>query len=164
MQGVVTMEEVVGFTKKQREWFIERDKQCQMFFYLNGKWKQCPNKTNLQVHHIIPRGWSKKHMPVNFPVNGSMNGICLCKSCHVGINGVHPDTYEASLEYRKGDKQAYDKMREKRRTLNNKGIPYWNTQHDWLFNRRVKKNNLRMLKVRSYPMNGNRGNNGRIKA
>lgn len=157
-------EEVVGFTKSQREWILERDgNQCQMFFYRNGKWQQCPNRSNLQVHHIIPRGWSREHMPKDFPVNGSQNGICLCRVCHVAKFGVHPDTYEALMEYHKGDKKAYVRMMEMRRELNMQGIPYWNTRFDWLFNRRVKKNNLRMLRKKKYPTNGNRGNNGRRK-
>lgn len=155
-------EEVVGFTKKQREWFKERDKQCQMFFYRNGRWEQCPNKSNLQVHHIIPRYWASKHLPSTFPINGSQQGICLCTSCHVGINGVHPDTYKAREEYRKGDKLAYVKMKDHRKTLTFKGIPYWNTQWDWLFQRRIKKLNLKMLKTRPYPTNSRRGNNGRL--
>lgn len=155
-------DEVVGFTQKQRQWFLERDQKCQMFFYRNGKWEQCPTKSNLQVHHVIPRGWASLHLPKSFPVNGSQNGICLCRSCHVGISGVHPDTYQALQEYRGGNKLAYVEMRTKRKALNGQGIPYWNTNFDWLFQRRIKKLNLKMLNVRPYPTNSRRGNNGRL--
>lgn len=158
------MEDVVGFTEKQRKWFLERDNhQCQMFRYVRGKWVQCPNKTKLQVHHLIPRGWCKEHLPKTFPLNGSQNGICLCTSCHVGLLGVHPDTQKAKVAYRNGDKNAFTTMRVEREKLNSQGIPYWNTQWDWLFQRRIKKNNLKMLRRKPYPQNGNRDLNGRIR-
>lgn len=101
-------------------------------------------------------------MPITFPVNGSMNGITLCKYHHVGKCSVHPDTYEALLQYRKGDKQAYVKMMENRKRLNEEGTPYWNTNFDWMFNRLVRKKTLPFIRKNPYPVNGNRGNTGRI--
>lgn len=158
------MSEVVGFTDKQREWIKERDgNRCQMFEYVRGKWVQCPNRTHLEVHHILPRGWCTLHMPKNFNINGCYNGITLCKAHHVSEIGVHPDTAEALKKYRSGNKNAFHEMMDARRVLNERGIPYWNTTWDWLFNRRVKKNTLRMLVKRRYPTNSKRGNTGRKK-
>lgn len=154
---------VVGFTKKQRDWIKQRDgNRCQMFTYRNGKWVQCPVTVGLQVHHIIPRGWAEKHLPEGFNLNSSVNGICLCGFHHVGKSSVHPDTYKAKLAYQAGNKDAYREMSERRKVLNEQGIPYWNTQFDWLFQRRIKKLNLKMLKTKPYPTNSRRGNNGRL--
>ena len=158
------MEEVVGFTANQRQWFLERDGNRCMFHYFDLKtlrWKRCDQTTDLQVHHIIPRGWAKHHMPPNFQLNGSMNGITLCKCHHVGSDSVHPDTYQANVSYRKGNKKAYEVMMTNRKKMNQQGIPYWNTRWDWMFNRLVRKATLKFIRKNPYPANGNRGNTGR---
>lgn len=156
-------EEVVGFTAKQRRWFLERDEhQCQFRYFRNGKWVRCRATRGLQIHHIIPRGWSKVHMPKHFPVNGSLNGITLCARHHVGRDSVHPDTHEAKMQYNRGNKNSFKDMMDKRKRKNQRGIPYWNTQWDWMFTRIVKKQTARFARVKPYPENGNRGNNGRL--
>ena len=153
---------IVGFTQGQRDWFHERDGHRCQFRWFNGiKWVQCKNTTKLQVHHIVPRGWAGKHLPSNFQLNGSMNGILLCTEHHVGRNGVHPDTFQANLNYRKGDKQAYEEMMSARKKLNLRGEPYWETKWDWQFQRTARKNTLRFIRAHPYPENGNRGNSGR---
>jgi len=160
------MEEVVGFTEKQRRWFIEMaGGQCEAYHFniLKFKWERCKNRNRLQVHHIIPRGWAKLHMPKNFNLNGAMNGIVLCElGCHCGSRGVHPDVAEAHEKYRKGHHQAFDEMMKKRAELNRKGIPYWSTRYDFLYSRIARKRTLRVIKAHPYPANGNRGNTGRI--
>ena len=156
-------EEVVGFTEKQRNWFKKRDgNQCMFHYFENGKWKRCCVTAKLQVHHILPRGWCRLHMPHSFQVNGSMNGICICKYHHVGKGSVHPDTYEALIAYQQGNKQSFKEMVDKRKELNEQGIPYWNTSFDWQFMRLVKRHTARYTKIEPYPVNGNRGNTGRI--
>lgn len=156
------MEEVVGFTQLQRDWFKARDQNRCQFHYFNGlRWVRCSATTGLQIHHILPRGWAKKHMPVSFQLNGSMNGITLCENHHVGKQGVHPDTFEAKKNYG-ADKQAFDKMMAHRRTLNDKGIPYWETRWDWMFQRITRKATLKFIRANPYPANGNRGNTGRL--
>lgn len=153
---------VVGFTDLQRKWFLERDGHRCQFRYFNGiSWVQCKNTSGLQVHHIVPRGWSSLHLPANFQLNGSMNGITLCCEHHVGKNGVHPDTFQANAKYRKGNKGAYEEMMSERKTLNKRGEPYWNTKWDWQFARICRKNTLRFIRAHPYPDNGNRGNTGR---
>lgn len=155
-------EEVVGFTDKQRQWFLERDGHRCQFHYFAGRWIRCAAKTNLQVHHIIPRGWSRRHLPPSFQVNGSLNGITLCEKHHVSQGSVHPDTFKANQEYRRGDKQSYVNMMERRRDFNNRGEPYWCTKWDWMFNRIARKQTGRYSRIKPYPTNGNRGNNGRV--
>lgn len=157
------MDNVVGFTQLQKDWFHKRDgNRCQFRSFNGIKWVQCTETRGLQVHHRIPRGWSKMHMPNNFQLNGSMNGICLCASHHVGKDGVHPDTYLANEQYRNGLKTAYDDMMSTRSKLNKKGQPYWDTRYDWMFERIIRKNTLRFIRANPYPANGNRGNTGRM--
>jgi len=157
------MQEVTGFTDNQRKWFHERDNNRCQFRWFNGlKWMQCGETKHLQIHHILPRGFAKMHMPKNFQLNGSMNGICLCVNHHVGSNGVHPDTYLAKQSYNNGDKQAFEKMMEARAKLNRAGQVYWNSKWDWQFIRIARKNTLKFIRAHPYPANGNRGNTGRI--
>lgn len=154
---------VVGFTSKQREWFLSMfGHRCQFRWYDGKKWVQCTEVTRLQIHHIIPRGWAKLHMPRNFQLNGSMNGIALCENHHVGRNGVHPDTFTAKMKHRSGNRGAFDEMMEARRKLNLQGIPYWNTRWDMQFSRITRKAVLRYIRAHPYPANGNRGNTGRL--
>lgn len=157
------MEEVVGFTQKQREWFLARDGNRCQFHYFNGiKWARCKNTSNLQIHHIIPRGWARLHMPKNFQLNGSMNGITLCTEHHVGQKGIHPDTYQAKTQYRAGKKDAFDNMMKRRKELNLQGKPYWRTTWDWMLSRICRKATLKVIRKCPYPVNGSRGNTGRI--
>lgn len=156
------MEEVVGFSPKQREWFLERDgHRCQHRHFNGFKWVQCQVTSGLQVHHIIPRGWARNHLPKTFPVNGANNGITLCEFHHVGKGSVHHDTFLARQAYQEGNKNAYNEMSARRKELNEKGEPYWNTRWDWMFNRVVKKKNVSFLRKHPYPQNGKRGLNGR---
>ena len=164
------MEEVVGFTQKQRDWFINRDGgQCTFHFAKVGIWIRCKNRSHLEVHHRIPRGWALMHLPKDFPVNGATNGVTLCSGHHNGYraNGdyrfvVHSDTEEARLRYRQ-DKESYRKMGLARRQKNEVGQPYWNTNYDWMFERWILKHNVRFLRLFPYPDNGHRGVNGRLK-
>lgn len=168
------MEEVVGFTQKQRDWYFQRSAinnggipRCEAYHFnvFRLKWERCKETANLQVHHIVPRGWARLHMPKNFQLNGSMNGIVLCRDgCHCGKNGVHPDTFEARLKYRSGNKNAFNEMMDERKRKNERGIPYWNTAKDMQYARICKKATLRFIRANPYPANGNRGNTGRIQA
>ncbi len=163
---------VVGFTQNQRAWILRRDgNRCQFHRNVCGVWVRCRNTQNLQVHHIVPRGWAARHFPHKFPINGSLNGVTLCDQHHVGdvdyedeTYVIHPDTAEAKRGYRNGNKNAYNDMMDNRRTLNEKGIPYWNTTWDWMLARIAKKQTARYTRKNpddKYPTNGRRGNNGR---
>lgn len=162
------MDKAVGFTPKQRRWFLKRDGNRCMFRTFDGeKWVRCKNTKNLQVHHIIPRGWSSMHMPKNFPINGPENGVCLCPMHHVGDENidpmfvVHPDTMEAKAVYRSGNKKAYALMGEQREILNKQGVPYWNTTFDWMFHRLVKRANDLFIVKYQYPNHAKYGQSGR---
>lgn len=163
------MEEVVGFTPKQRAWFLLRDSnQCIFFLFLKGKWVRCKNTTGLEVHHIFPRGWCKNHFPSTFPVNGSYQGVSICRGHHCGYLAdgdyrlvIHPDVEKARLLYSK-DKNAFKYMAQNRKRLCERGEVYWNTAHDWQLHRWVQKHNVAFLRDHPYPENGNRGLNGRV--
>lgn len=158
------MQEVVGFTRKQREWILERDGHRCQFRWFNGiKWVQCKETEGLEVHHIIPRGWAIYHMPHNFHLNGAMNGISLCgHTHHCGLEGVHPDTAKARKAYYEGNHNAFKEMMEERARMNQAGQPYWVTKWDWMLSRLARKNSLKFMRAHPYPENGNRGNTGRI--
>lgn len=164
------MSDVKGFSSKQRQWFLRRDgNRCMFYQYDVGfkRWVRCKNTEELQIHHILARGWCATHMPRQFHVNGPTNGITLCRYHHVGnTRAVHPDTWEALQEYRKGDKGAFSKMRQDREIKNHIGVPYWNTQYDWQFSRLAHKftsRHLRKNKLDKYPSDKSRGLNGRLK-
>lgn len=156
-------EEVAGFTKKQREFFLDAyGHQCAFHWKQNGKWIRCKNTKRLEVHHIYPRGWCRVNMSRRFPVNGIQQGIVLCRHHHWW---VHPDMSPAMQEYRRGNKQAIKQMMERRKELNQKGKPYWNTQWDLLFLRLNKRfvGRYTQRTKRKYPQNGNRYANGRVR-
>jgi hypothetical protein len=77
------------------------------------------------------------------------------------LGAIHADTYKALLAFGKGNKQAFDAMNKRRRELTEKGIPYWDTSHDWSFHRIMKRLNVDMLKRTPYPSSGVRGVTGR---
>lgn len=157
------IQEVVGFTDNQRKWFHQRDGGRCQFRWFNGlRWVQCSERVHLEVHHRIPRGWAMMHMPKNFSLNGSMNGIVLCQNHHRGQKSVHPDTFLAQKKYNGGNKKAFDEMMQERAKLNQRGQPYWVTRWDWMFERVIRKNTLKFIRAHPYPVNGNRGNTGRI--
>lgn len=164
------MEEVAGFTKKQREWFLQRDGHRCMFRWKNasGNWVRCAETVGLQIHHIVPRGWARENLGLEFEVNSPYNGITLCKVHHVGWkmgrdfqNCVHTDNETARLAFKHGNRSAYRQMHDYRVGLCRKGNPYWNTRFDWMFNGMAKKHTDN-FKV-PYPQNGNRYMNGRVR-
>lgn len=170
-----THRKVVGATAKQRSWVLARDNgRCQFRIYNNGRWTPCTMKYKaLHVHHIVPRGWYAYHFGFNkawddpHNVNGPFNLITLCDLHHVGYNQpigyehcVHPDNIIALQSYRKGDKDAYKKMLEKRKVLTEKGIPYWITGWDWAFKRIVDNITPAFLYKHPFPNNRNCGTQG----
>lgn len=156
-------EEVVGFTKKQIDFFKEIYGYRCTFHYKNGVWRRCENVDHLELHHIYPRGWCRVNMPKTFEVNGLANGIILCRGCH---QKVHPDVPVTLMNYRAGNKNAFDEMMDARRKLNKAGIVYWNTEWDLEFlalNKRFVAQYLKDNPNAVYPQNRNRGLNGRVK-
>jgi hypothetical protein len=81
----------------------------------------------LEVHHILPQGYSKR---VNIDPDYPENLITLCKTMHTGHpDGIHPDTLQARETYR-GQKDSYRKMIDVRKEILNERRPYWNTTYD----------------------------------
>lgn len=148
--------DIPGFTDKQKQWFRQRDgHQCSMFVYKEGEWQRCPNFEYLHVHHVTPRGWYDEHSGKTWDVNDKTNGICLCSNHHVGkyadfsdMYVIHPDMRDFFHRYREDD-ITYDYVRDRRNDLAKRGIPYWNTMHDWLFYRLVQYRNRQFDK--EYP-------------
>lgn len=163
------MEEVAGFTQKQRRYFLERDNnRCMFHQKIGGKWVRCSETRNLQIHHIVPRGWARENMGLDFPVNSPENGITLCRKHHVGWGMghqfrtcVHTDNESARISYSRGNKKAYHEMMDVRVGKCRKGVPYWNTEFDWQFMRMAKTQTEKFNKP--FPQNGNRYANGRVK-
>lgn len=159
-------EKANGFTKAQRQFFLDADGYRCQFHYVgdDGKWHRCRNTTELQIHHVVPRGFASMHYPQDFPINGPCQGITLCAMHHcLSPDSVHPDTFVAHNAYREGDKDAYKKMMEKRYELNRQGIPYWNTRYDLMFVRIIQKRNVAYLRTHIYPDKGKYGRTGRTK-
>lgn len=142
-------ENVKGFLKPQRDWFLERDgHQCSFVVCRDGVWRRCQSRANLEAHHVTPRGWYKQHSSRMWDVNCPENGLIICREHHRGKGAdfsdryiIHPDNQDALSKYRDGDDGAFKKMKERRYELNSRGIPYWNTRWDWLFYRLIKKRN-----------------------
>lgn len=150
--------EIPGFTEKQRQWFLDRDgNRCSMFTCIDGSWQRCQNTEYLHIHHVTPRGWYAQHSNRTWDVNDETNGIVLCQEHHVGKYAdfsdrfvIHADVRNAWHLYRQGDEEAYDRVDARHEELCSRGIPYWNTEHDWLFYRLVRYRN-RMWQGREYP-------------
>lgn len=166
------MEEVAGFSAAQRRWFLQRDNYRCSFFYKiqleNGEyaWVRCNEIANLQVHHIVPRGWARHNLSHDFEVNGKNNGITLCSKHHIGkymgigfMECVHTDNEMTRLKYAEGNKKAYAEMMLERHQKVLIGLPYWNTSYDWQFVLTVQKRNLSF--IAPYPTNKSRLPNGR---
>lgn len=133
------------FSKEQREWLLSRDSEngiirCQMRkFGRNGNLVQCPNnekkigRQNLHAHHIIPAGFFKKWISQIEEVweseNQPENGIILCKDCHNGVNGIHPDYGEAYRKY-KNNPAIFKEIAQLHHDLTELGKPYWNQTWD----------------------------------
>lgn len=118
------------FTPHERLAIRERDNnECQGC----GIWAHCNrdeperNHKRLEVHHIMPQGYSKK-----FGINPdtSTNAITLCKEMHTGhVDSIHPDTYQAKMTYRSNPKSYFDTTQARREQLSRREI-YWNDQYD----------------------------------
>jgi len=134
---------VPGHTKKQRAWVLKRDgHQCMFHQVVGGQWNRCKRTKNLEVHHILPRGFASMHAPDRFKVNNKDNLIILCHRCHCKI---HTDILAAQGNYSKNP-NSYKEVFQTRHELSKNGQPYWNTRYDWMFRLIVEKFNEKMTK------------------
>jgi len=122
-----------GLGKYQRLWVLERDGYCCQHFSYDDvlkTWLQCQEIEDLHVHHIFPVRWMRYHYPWIDP-HRPHNLITLCgRTHHLGQEGVHPEMYRALMQYRDGDKLAFDDAVNMHRELTEHGEVYWDTTHD----------------------------------
>ena len=144
----------MAFTKRQRDWIVDRDGNKCMFHEKKGnKWIRCNSQKSLHVHHIVPQLWSEVNLS-DWCGDIPSNGVTLCKFHHAGsMNSVHPSGYVASLEYAR-DKQAYQKMQETAESSSVKGVPYWKTDWDWMFTRIARRKTHSYVLLVPWPENG----------
>ena len=139
-----------AYTQKQRDWIVQRDGARCMFHerkFQNGwKWVRCNSMDKLEVHHIVPTRWAKKHLP-GWNRDIPTNGITLCRRHH---SWVHPDMAEAYRKYHK-DPDSFKKMIKKRDGLVIKGIHYWVTDWDWMFSRLAKRGTAKHSRKIRFP-------------
>jgi len=116
--------EIPHWTLKQREWFLRRDDhRCQFLDIIGGTPKQCGNKYNLHLHHIVPRRWAKHLKWTKEQANAPTNGIVLCSFCH--LYKIHPDIGYLARKMYFYDETSYQKIEQWHDILTNEGIPYW---------------------------------------
>lgn len=135
----------MSLTERMRNWIIKRDNhQSQLRHYTEqGGFKPknvelcegCDGTgCGLQVHHIDPRRNGGGDVPDNLITvlqcehNGRKKKGKLADPKKEFV--IHPDMVEVFQEYRKGDKQAFNKMGKKRQEKLDQGETYWNTDHD----------------------------------
>lgn len=147
----MTAQTAKGLTREQREWVLERDSyECQMFRFHEGRWEQCGSRRNLEVHHILPQRWMSFHLPTRAK-HVPTNLITLCRDCcHSGPMGIHPDMWTARRNY-KNNNNSFKEAFEHRDELVGKGIPYWQTDWDWMLIRRARKLTARFSKKKKFP-------------
>jgi len=159
---------MAGFSPKQRDWFIYRDKcRCSMYTFnkKEGVWSRCTEEKNLHAHHIRPRGFMSHHFTRDDKyLNGPENGIILCAKHHIAKGAmpeellycVHPDMNAAIERYRRGDLHAYTDLFMVRHQMNLSGIPYWNSCWDAFFLTLARKRNAVVIPKLPYPFRGER--------
>lgn len=117
------------FTRKQRKWYLRvYGNRCTFHELHNGVWQRCIRREKLEVHHIVPVRWSKLWMP-EFNRHACLNGILLCRGIH--HFRIHPDLRLAFDQYHY-NKLSFKDMVWDRDSIAAKGIPYWNTDWDWM--------------------------------
>lgn len=126
-------------TQKQKDWIKARDDHASMF---PERWDENSYKPTrrlgiLHVHHIIPQGWGIRRLGMTASeINHPYNLITLSEYEHIDI--IHAqDVPNAKKAYR-GDKDAFFKMFERRRSLVDRGIKYWLDTYDEIFLRIAK--------------------------
>lgn len=127
-----------SYTNRQRRWFHRvYNGQCAFYEFSEkaGRWRRCPSRTRVQIHHLIPVRWSKRWFP-SFNYDSCLNGVALCLKHHCEI---HPDLKFAYDEYRTGNKLAFKMMMKYRDEEVAKGIPYWDGTWDFLLRRIARK-------------------------
>lgn len=121
----------LNLSKAERQAIVKRDEnRCQGCGIFQFCPRDVPNRIvtpRLEVHHILPRGYANT---LNFDPNYPENLITLCTTMHRGHpQSIHPDTHQATWDYRQ-NKNAFSEMMEARRVLLQNHKIYWNDQYD----------------------------------
>jgi len=132
---------VLGFTPKQKKWFLARDdNQCQFMLDESEGMKEprrCGNEVDLQLHHINPKGYA--HFVLNWPekkINSPDNGIILCKHHHLGR--IHAEMELLGNFMYRFSEDSYSRLIQWHRVLTKAGIKYWWTYWDSDLKRRAR--------------------------
>lgn len=106
----------MALNEQQRKWVrnIRDSGECQFPYDYKNK------KGRLQVHHITPQRLGGADEPENL--------ISLDETIHPGV--IHPDVFAAKVEYAKGNKNAFDEMRQRRNEQIRSGEKYYNDTYD----------------------------------
>lgn len=125
----------MAFSAKQRLFILDRDNhRCQARTVMMSH--RCNEEDGLYAHHIkaqlygaVAEGMEPEDLDV------PENAITLCGVAHTDDHGdnpnaIHNDQYAVRVEYRNGNKNAYQEMQQRRRGLAEQGIPYWQTKFD----------------------------------
>lgn len=155
----------MAYSVAQRDWFKRVfHNKCQASSI--GMKHKCGQ--DIQIHHIEPQAWSYEHLGKTVDeVDRVDNGIPLCGDSHVGTRGtpdcVHPDQLTTLQEFREGDKQAFNKLQDRRLRMAESGVIYWNDQWDENMKRRVRDQIAKYVAknpMDQFPKKNHRNGNG----
>ena len=121
----------LGWTEKQKQWFLRRDEGvCQFVDFASGRPRSCFNTKNLHIHFIVPPRFTKH---LNLPedqIISPFNGIVVCEFHH--LNCIHPDIGILARKMYYYTPDSYRIMEQWHKALAQAGIPYWFTTWDEL--------------------------------
>jgi hypothetical protein len=144
----------VEITKSQREYILDRDEHHCHFpiRHTSETYRPCRLADNLEIHHITPYRWAQVRLNWETDeINNPNNLLTLCRFHHRRV--IHPDLYQAQMNYGALGKEAFEQVFSYRRTLTDKGIPYWFAIYDDVFQRIAHRQTVNMeLAGREWPM------------
>lgn len=132
----------MAYTASQKRHIKDRDNNVCQF---PDKHNCCGNAAKpiedrkLQVHHIIPQRYAEE-VGIENP-DTEENGITLCKTSHVGPNGIHPDIATAH------SKSDFANVFQHRNELLKQHKIYWNDTWDRLLHVISLRNTQRFAKT-----------------
>ena len=123
--------ELPKYGKVVRESILERDNhECQGCRIFEGCDRREPERipARLEVHHILPQSYAEH---LNFNPNYPENLITLCRDAHRGHeSSVHPDMYQAGIDYNQGNKDAYKEASRLHKVKLRAREIFWNDSKD----------------------------------
>ncbi len=121
--------ETLYWTKKQKEWFLRRDrKTCQFVDFSSGKAKNCYNQKNLHLHFILPPRFAAQLKIPQKEIISPFNGIILCEYHH--LNFIHPDIGILARKLYRFTPESFQIILKWHEALAKEKVPYWITIWD----------------------------------